>query len=46
MIQGIFLFNEYLRFVEILKPEVFVIENVKALLSTSAGWFKDQIIKK
>ena len=41
-----FLFNEYLRFVEILKPEVFVIENVKALLSTSAGWFKDQIIKK
>ena len=41
-----FLFNEYLRFVEILKPEVFVIENVKALLSTSAGWFKEQIIKK
>ncbi|NLO45335.1 MAG: DNA (cytosine-5-)-methyltransferase [Clostridiales bacterium] len=41
-----FLFNEYLRFVEILQPEVFVIENVKALLSTSAGWFKDQIIDK
>lgn len=41
-----FLFNEYLRFVEILQPEVFVIENVKALLSTSAGWFKNQIIEK
>ena len=41
-----FLFNEYLRFVETLQPEVFVIENVKALMSTSAGWFKDQIIAK
>lgn len=41
-----FLFNEYLKFVEILKPEVFVIENVKALLSTSAGWFKTQIVNK
>lgn len=41
-----YLFNEYLRIVEILKPEVFVIENVKALLSTSAGWFKNQIIEK
>lgn len=41
-----YLFNEYLRFVELLKPEVFVIENVKALLSTSAGWFKDQILAK
>lgn len=41
-----FLFNEYLNIVSILKPEVFVIENVKALLSTSAGWFKNQIIEK
>lgn len=41
-----FLFNEYLNIVETLKPEVFVIENVKALLSTSAGWFKNQIIEK
>ncbi len=41
-----YLFNEYLKFVEMLQPEVFVIENVKALLSTSAGWFKDQIIEK
>lgn len=41
-----FLFNEYLKFVEILQPKVFVIENVKALMSTSAGWFKEQIIEK
>ena len=39
-----FLFREYLSLVETLKPEVFVIENVKALLSTSKGWFKDEII--
>lgn len=41
-----FLFNEYLSFVKVLQPEVFVIENVKALLSTSAGWFRDQIVNK
>lgn len=41
-----YLFREYLNIVERVKPEVFVIENVKALLSTSAGWFKEQIIKK
>lgn len=41
-----YLFNEYLRIVDILQPEVFVIENVKALLSTSAGWFRDQIVSK
>lgn len=41
-----YLFNEYLKIVEEIKPEVFIIENVKALLSTSAGWFKNQIIEK
>jgi len=41
-----YLFKEYLNLVKAINPEVFVIENVKALLSTSAGWFKDQIIKK
>ena len=40
-----FLFREYLSFVEELKPDVFVIENVKGLLSASNGWFKDEIIK-
>lgn len=41
-----FLFLEYLSLVDRLKPEVFVIENVKSLLSTSKGWFKEQIITK
>lgn len=41
-----FLFMEYLHLVEELKPEVFVIENVKSLMSTSNGWFKNQIINK
>jgi DNA (cytosine-5)-methyltransferase 1/site-specific DNA-methyltransferase (adenine-specific) len=39
-----FLFREYLSFVQEIQPEVFVIENVKALLSASNGWFKDEII--
>ena len=39
-----YLFKEYLNIVNEIKPEVFVIENVKALLSTSAGWFKNEII--
>lgn len=41
-----YLFNEYLNIVEALQPDVFTIENVKALLSTSAGWFKNQIVEK
>jgi len=41
-----FLFMEYLHLVEELMPEVFVIENVKSLMSTSNGWFKNQIIDK
>lgn len=40
-----FLFVEYLNIVKEIQPEVFVIENVKTLLSTSAGWFKNEIIK-
>lgn len=39
-----FLFREYLNIVKQLRPEVFVIENVKSLLTTSNGWFKEQII--
>lgn len=41
-----FLFREYLDFVKELEPEIFVIENVKTLLSTSNGWFKEQIVKE
>ncbi|BES63913.1 DNA cytosine methyltransferase [Gottschalkiaceae bacterium SANA] len=41
-----YLFLEYLGLVKILQPDVFVIENVKSLLSTSKGWFKEQIISE
>ena len=40
-----FLFREYLELVKILKPDVFVIENVKGLLLSANGWFKDEIIQ-
>ena len=40
-----FLFREYLNIVEELQPEVFVIENVKGLLISSKGWFRDEIIQ-
>lgn len=39
-----FLFREYLMLVEQLRPEVFVIENVKGLLLAANGWFKDEIV--
>lgn len=40
-----FLFREYLDLVEKIDPDVFVIENVKGLLSTANGWFKNQIVE-
>ncbi len=40
-----YLFMEYLHLVEELRPEVFVIENVKSLLNTAGGWFRDEILK-
>lgn len=40
-----FLFLEYLKIVEELQPEVFVIENVKRILTSSNGWFKDEILR-
>ena len=39
-----YLFMEYLHIVEAISPEVFIIENVKSLLSTADGWFKDEIL--
>ena len=39
-----FLFREYLNIVKNLKPEVFVIENVKGLLLAANGWFRDEIV--
>lgn len=40
-----YLFREYLDIVEQIQPDVFVIENVKTLLSTANGWFRDEIVK-
>ena len=41
-----FLFLEYYALVKAIKPEVFVIENVKNILNSENGYFKDQIIEK
>lgn len=41
-----FLFLEYYALVKSIKPEVFVIENVKNILNSENGYFKDQIIEK
>ena len=39
-----FLFREYLDLVQRLQQDVFVIENVKGLLLSANGWFKDEIV--
>lgn len=41
-----FLFLEYLELVERVKPEIFIIENVKNLYNAVNGYFKDEIINK
>lgn len=41
-----FLFLEYYDLVKEIKPEIFVIENVKNILNSENGYFKDQIIEK
>ena len=41
-----FLFREYLDIVKQLKPDVFVIENVKALMTSTNGWFLQEILKQ
>lgn len=40
-----FLFREYLDLVSKILPDVFVIENVKGLLLSANGWFKDEIVQ-
>lgn len=39
------LFFEYLRFVEIIRPKVFVIENVKEILTKNNGYAKERILE-
>lgn len=41
-----FLFLEYFELVKEIKPEIFVIENVKNILNSENGYFKDLIIEK
>lgn len=41
-----FLFLEYYYMVEKIRPEIFVIENVKNILNSENGYFKNQIIEK
>ena len=40
-----FLFREYLSIVQALKPELFIIENVKNLISCANSYFLNEIIK-
>ena len=39
-----YLFQQYVRFVEEFKPKYFVLENVPNIITTSNGYFKEQII--
>ena len=41
-----FLFREYLNIVKALKPDVFIIENVKNILNSSNHYFRDEILKE
>ena len=41
-----FLFLEYIKIVEALKPEVFVIENVKNIITSCNGYFIKQILNR
>jgi len=41
-----FLFREYLNIVKELRPEIFVIENVKNILNSTKHYFRDQILNE
>lgn len=40
------LYLEYVRFVDVAKPDFFILENVKGLLSMEKGLYKEDIIKR
>ena len=40
-----FLFQQYVRFVKEFKPKYFVLENVPNIITTSKGYFKNQIVE-
>lgn len=40
------LYLQYVRFVEQIRPEFFILENVKGLLTLKKGYFKKEIVKR
>ena len=40
------LYLQYVRFVELIKPEFFILENVRGLLTLEKGYFKKEIIER
>lgn len=40
------LYLQYVRFVDVVKPKFFILENVKGLLTLKEGFFKDDIINR
>ena len=40
------LYLQYVRFVEQIKPEFFILENVKGLLNLEKGYFKNEIVNR
>lgn len=40
------LYLQYVRFVELVKPKFFILENVKGLLTLKKGYFKEDIINR
>ena len=40
-----FLFQQYVRFVKEFRPKYFVLENVPGIITTSNGYFKNQIVE-
>ena len=40
------LYLQYIRFVEVVKPKFFILENVKGLLTLKKGFFKEDILSR
>ena len=40
------LYLQYVRFVDVVRPKFFVLENVKGLLTLKKGYFKEDIVKR
>ena len=40
------LYLQYVRFVEVVKPKFFILENVKGLLTLKKGFFKEDIVRR